>query len=329
MAVQSHNLEELQKRVIQKSRSDRWDRACTEWDLVAVWRENDGECLCGKRRISTSFKLENPGTGHQIVVGSGCATRFDENVAGLSTRILQSLRALISGKSKTASDDLVEMALAREAIDDNDAKIYRLYRHYQDVVFKRVIAVITGRILNSMFRQRACDDCFITLRVRCETRLGNLVTVCPPHFKCDGCGKWRGDLAQTDGPKKNLLDAAEARAGQTHGVVEEYDPIADSTDEEETQSPGGIITTTTNTSSIVAEDPDESIKLSSLIRKRRPLRRSARRCLIFENDKNEPIPVTLPEEMTVIASRRQSKRLRRNTDHDYVPPESDSGESSP
>ncbi len=115
------------------------------------------------------------------------------------------------------------------------------------------------------------------------------------------------------------MHAAEARAGQTHGIMEDFDPIEDSDDAEQTQPPPSIFTTTTTTA---ITDPNDDIKLSSLIRKRRPIRHTARRRLLFYGENTrKPVPVLIPPGTVVRDNDRHShsKRSRASVDMDYVP----------
>jgi len=69
----------LFKRVIKLSKSDKWDDAIKEWEVIEITEaqnEDFGSCICGKYPIKEMIQLFNPKTKKEIIVGNCCIKKF-------------------------------------------------------------------------------------------------------------------------------------------------------------------------------------------------------------------------------------------------------------
>lgn len=67
------------KPIIEMSKADNWEDARKEWELVRIWEQEDGECLCG-HYIKDHCEIVNTNTEHTVIVGNCCITKFDEKL---------------------------------------------------------------------------------------------------------------------------------------------------------------------------------------------------------------------------------------------------------
>ena len=100
-----HNLERLKAHILPLSRSNRFDVARTEWDLVGVEiSEESDNCPCGQE-IKEHCYITNRITGESTYVGNVCINRF----IGIDTGTLfDGLKRIAKDPYANANLDVIE-----------------------------------------------------------------------------------------------------------------------------------------------------------------------------------------------------------------------------
>jgi hypothetical protein len=85
----STKLELLQQIVLEKSKAQGWELACTEWEVTKLYVDEGcrGTCRCSQDRLKYLYTIKNKETGHELYpVGSVCIKHFknDEMTARMN-----------------------------------------------------------------------------------------------------------------------------------------------------------------------------------------------------------------------------------------------------
>lgn len=106
----SHNFERLKAHILPLSKSNQFDFAKNEWDLVAVEiSEERDNCPCGQD-IKEHCYIANRETGHQTYVGNVCINRF----IGIDTgNLFDGLKRIARDVEANANEAVIEYAKER------------------------------------------------------------------------------------------------------------------------------------------------------------------------------------------------------------------------
>jgi hypothetical protein len=144
----SHNLERLKSHILPLSRSDQFDVAKGEWDLVSVEISEEWDnCPCGKEIKEHCF-IRNRLTGNTTYVGNICINKF----IGIDTGTLfDGLKRI--HKNVTANANIAVIEYARERgflFGDNEYKFLLGTTRDRNLSAKQLEwkAKINRRILN-------------------------------------------------------------------------------------------------------------------------------------------------------------------------------------
>jgi hypothetical protein len=83
---------QLMERIVEMSVADDFQKAKLEWILVRIYKQDDGQCLCGHSPIINNCVLKNKLNGQETIVGSSCVQKF----IGIQTNTLFMSYTLIS-----------------------------------------------------------------------------------------------------------------------------------------------------------------------------------------------------------------------------------------
>ncbi len=72
-------LSPLQQELLSMSRDMEWDIARFEWQMIDLWQEQGGTCLCGQHPITDHCLIHNRMTGAQAVIGNHCVRQFQNH----------------------------------------------------------------------------------------------------------------------------------------------------------------------------------------------------------------------------------------------------------
>jgi len=114
--------EKLKKEILDLSDGQTWSEALREWNLEAVFWEDDPEtCLCGKFPIKELCYLRNRVNGYRALVGNVCVKRF----MGLpSGKIFDSLKRVATDEERALNEETVEHAHDKGWITDWEHGFY-------------------------------------------------------------------------------------------------------------------------------------------------------------------------------------------------------------
>lgn len=76
MKEKTKNEFQLMQRIVEMSQADDFQQAKQEWILVRIYKQDDGQCLCGHSPILNHCVLKNKFNGNETVVGSSCVQKF-------------------------------------------------------------------------------------------------------------------------------------------------------------------------------------------------------------------------------------------------------------
>lgn len=113
------NVEKLKTHILPLSRSDRFDVARTEWDLVGVEITEDFDnCPCGQE-IKEHCYITNRITGKSTYVGNVCINRF----IGIDTgNLFDGLKRIANDPYANANRDVIEHGIKLGFIYDTEYK---------------------------------------------------------------------------------------------------------------------------------------------------------------------------------------------------------------
>lgn len=83
---------QLMERIVEMSVADDFQKAKLEWILVRIYKQDDGQCLCGHNPIANNCMLKNKLNGNEAIVGSSCVQKF----IGIQTNKLFASYAMIA-----------------------------------------------------------------------------------------------------------------------------------------------------------------------------------------------------------------------------------------
>ena len=109
--------------IMSRSRSDDWDNASLEWELVGLDLVEDWtKCICG-HRIKEACLIRNQHTGTKVVVGNCCISKFPGQ-----KNMMNIFRAIKKGRP---NEELIAYAYKKGIIN------YREYDFMKNVWRKR------------------------------------------------------------------------------------------------------------------------------------------------------------------------------------------------
>lgn len=109
------------KPIIEMSKADNWGDARKEWELVRIWEQPDGECLCG-HWIKDHCEIINTNTGHTVIVGNCCVTKFDEKLD--CTKEFASIKRVKEDPKKSLKPKIINQCCDRGVIDEWQKNFY-------------------------------------------------------------------------------------------------------------------------------------------------------------------------------------------------------------
>ena len=112
-----HNLERLKEHILPLSRSDRFEIARTEWELVGVEITDEfDQCPCGKE-IKEHCNIKNRVTGESTYVGNVCINRFIRIDTGA---LFDGLRRIAKDLYANANLDVIQHGLKLGFIHESE-----------------------------------------------------------------------------------------------------------------------------------------------------------------------------------------------------------------
>ena len=111
----------LIEQIIAKSKSQTWDMAKLEWDLVEIDLDEDAShCLCGHYPIKEICKLKNKETNEIVEVGNFCVKKFETGMH----KIIPSLKKIQVDKYCSVNVETIEYAFVKKLINDWEHGFY-------------------------------------------------------------------------------------------------------------------------------------------------------------------------------------------------------------
>ena len=120
--MESTNQFQLTCEIIARSDASTWDEAKLEWDLHAIYHQNEPDtCLCGHFPILEICVLRNRQNGNVAIVGNVCVKKF----MGLpSDLVFQAVRRVSKDVSRALNAEAIEHAYTRGWINDWERRFY-------------------------------------------------------------------------------------------------------------------------------------------------------------------------------------------------------------
>lgn len=124
------NFDILCKEIKERSRSNNWDEAKLEWNVVDMEFVDEPEmCLCGHFPIVEVFTLENKYTGENVRVGNVCVNKFIHK-----NKAFDGYKRILKSETASATMDLLQFARDKGIITVRD------YDFYVSIIKKRVLS---------------------------------------------------------------------------------------------------------------------------------------------------------------------------------------------
>ncbi len=106
--------------------------ACAEWELVYVYHQPGGECICSHYPITEHCCVRNKLNHKSLIVGNECIKHFNkntENIKSVPRNVFNSLRNMRRDVDKTAGKELLELCQRLGIFKNYDVENYkrRLY----------------------------------------------------------------------------------------------------------------------------------------------------------------------------------------------------------
>lgn len=119
---------QLTTELLKLSRSQNWDEAKLEWELVDIERVEDPEtCLCGHYPILEICTIKNRKTNKNADVGNCCVKKFIDK----SDKIFRSVAKVRKDSEKSVNAETLDFALNKNWISPKD------YGFYMNILRKR------------------------------------------------------------------------------------------------------------------------------------------------------------------------------------------------
>ena len=127
----NHYFETLQAQILQRSKSKDWKTAALEWEVVNIYEDPDGTCVCGYNPITQHNVLCNCYTREQLVVGRICVRRFlpDKKVE----KLWQALDRLKAAPDTSVPLVLIEAAEQYSWCDEVECAFLKKLRYRQTI----------------------------------------------------------------------------------------------------------------------------------------------------------------------------------------------------
>ena len=126
--------QKLREEIIERSESNSWDKAKSEWELDYIYFAEKGEperCLCGHFPIIELCVLINLENGSHATVGNCCVKKFMDIRSDI---IFQAVKRIQDDDESALNEDAIEYAHARGWLTDWE------YKFSQDTKRKRKLS---------------------------------------------------------------------------------------------------------------------------------------------------------------------------------------------
>ena len=104
--------EQLVREVVKQSKSNNWDEAKTEWNIVNLIEDKTAEsqCICGQPNLRSLYTIKNVKKGNTLFpIGSQCINQFKQDVldndATTYRKLLELQQAVADGKFITLNTE--------------------------------------------------------------------------------------------------------------------------------------------------------------------------------------------------------------------------------
>jgi hypothetical protein len=119
---------QLTTELLKLSKSQNWDEAKLEWELIDIERVDDPEeCLCGHYPILEICSIKNSKTNNESRVGNCCVKKFNNK----SDKIFRSVVKIVKDIEKSVNSETLGLAINNKWISTWD------YKFYMDIMRKR------------------------------------------------------------------------------------------------------------------------------------------------------------------------------------------------
>jgi hypothetical protein len=124
--MENSNQENLKKLVIEKSNSDVWECAKTEWDLIFIY-DKKSSCVCG-HGITENCEIENRLNKNKLIVGNVCINHFKEKHLSVSKTCRVSLKNVQKNRnSVNANNALLKLCVRLDILSKKEMDEYVKY----------------------------------------------------------------------------------------------------------------------------------------------------------------------------------------------------------
>jgi hypothetical protein len=160
MKERTKNEFQLMERIVEMSVADNFQEAKLEWILTRIYKQDDGECLCGHSPIINHCVLTNKLNGNETIVGSSCVQKF----IGIPTdKLFASFTMIVKDQQAYLGLEFIEYLHKHRVINDWEYEFLKstfrkkfewLSEKQQEKrlqINKKVIEYMTGRKEKSGF----------------------------------------------------------------------------------------------------------------------------------------------------------------------------------
>lgn len=123
------NFEILRAEILAQSvEKNNFSVACAEWELVSVYHQHGGECICSHYPITEHCCVRNKFNHNNLIVGNECIKHFNkntENIKPVSRNVFNSLRKMRRDVDTTAGKELLELCQRLGILKDYDVENYK------------------------------------------------------------------------------------------------------------------------------------------------------------------------------------------------------------
>lgn len=110
MVTNGHGSAQLRKAVLDASKSDNWDEASHEWELLNSTKDFSGDtvCVCGHEGLTYLYTIKNSNTNKVLYpIGSECIKLFNNNKLNQAFKNSEKIRCLLNSFIDPKADPVV------------------------------------------------------------------------------------------------------------------------------------------------------------------------------------------------------------------------------
>lgn len=183
---QTHNQIKLRRYVCDRSVAKNWEDARKEWELIFIYEEAGGQCVCEHQPITDHCVLQNKLNHREIIVGNVCVQHFGGELAELSKSVFQNLKHVKKDPSSARANlQLIALSQRRGIISPGGATMYAdCWRKRTRISDKQKAAMISMNdaiLVSIQNKPRLCRACNRTVYAK-KSQTNKI------YFRC--CDAW-------------------------------------------------------------------------------------------------------------------------------------------